>query len=201
MLCLRQDIKDRLGLNSTDTQHDDVIDQILAGFSARADSHTGRTLTAPAAAVTEYYTGLCHLLHLRRYPIISITSVKESWTNDFTNDVTELVEGTDFRQASGGANGIIQKLYGIFAAAFESVQVVYRGGFAAPDAVLTAGETALPADLREAAIMQCSFVFKRRDDIGLEGVSFDGGSFSKFSAMKLLPEVAAVLDSYKRIVF
>ena len=32
-----------------------------------------------------------------------------------------------------------------------------------------------------------------------EGVSFDGGSFSKFSALKLLPEVQAVLDSYKRI--
>ena len=32
----------------------------------------------------------------------------------------------------------------------------------------------MPADLREAAIEQSSFLFKRRDDIGLAGIGFDG---------------------------
>lgn len=198
-LCLRQDVKDRLGKGSSDTEYDDLIDQIIAGFSARADSYTRRTLTATESAVTEYHTGHCHLLHLQNYPIISITSVKESWTSDYVSDVTELTEDADFRQASGGKNGILQRLYGVWPCAFESIQVVYRGGYAEPDAELGDGETALPEDLREAAIVQCTFAFKRRDDLGLSGVSFDGGSFNKFESYKLLPEVQAVLDSYRRI--
>jgi len=199
MLCLRQDIKDRLGIASTDTDHDDVIDQILAGFSARADQVTGRHLSRTSAAVTEYHTGRCDYLQLKRYPVESITSVKEAWDYDFTN-ATALTADTDYRLLGGGDKGLLVRLYGDWCGQPDGVQVVYTGGYAEPDAELGSGQTALPADLREAAIQQCSFIFKRRDDIGLEGVSFDGGSFSKFSALKLLPEVAAVLETYKRIV-
>jgi hypothetical protein len=198
MLCTVQDIKDRFGKKTTETEHDTMLAQIAAGFTARADSFCGRTLLAPAAAVTEYHTGISYLLHLFQYPIISITSVKESWTNDFTNDVTVLVEGTDFRQASGGKNGIIQRLYGTFPTAFESIQVVYRGGYIAAGTTPQTGELAVPNDLREAAIQQCCLLYKRRDDIGLSGVSFEGGGFNKFESIKLLPEVEEVLDSYKR---
>lgn len=197
-LCLRQDLKDRLGIAASDTKHDDVIDQIIAGFSGRADSYTQRVLQKAAAAVTEYYTGDCDRLQLKRYPVVAITSIKESWAYDFDN-ATALAANSDYRLLAGGDKGLLLRLYGSWYTRPDSIQVVYNGGFAEPDAVLGAGETALPGDLREAAILQCSFIFKRRDDIGLSGVSFDGGSMSKFSAVKLLPEVEAVLKNYRRI--
>ena len=79
------------------------------------------------------------------------------------------------------------------------IQVIDRGGYCAAGVSPTGDEVALPDDLREAAIFQCSFLFKRKDDIGLAGVGFDGGSFSKFESLKLLPEVKDTLKSYKRI--
>jgi len=56
----------------------------------------------------------------------------------------------------------------------------------------------MPADLREAAIEQATFLWKRKDDIGLSAVGFEGGSVSKFSAVELLPMVRQILDNYRR---
>lgn len=196
-LCKTADIKARIAIAAADTAYDALIDQIRKGFDAAADKHTGRVLTQPAAAVTEYYTPDNEIFQLVRYPVIAITSIKESYVYDF-DSATALTANSDYR-LMGGGKGLLLRLYGPWCDQPDGVQVVYRGGFAEPDAVLGTGETALPEDLREAAIEQCSFLFKRKDDIGLSGVSFEGGNFSKFSAVKLLPSVEAVLNSYKRL--
>lgn len=199
MLCTVDDLKERL-TEANGTEYDAMLATIIAGFTARANTATGRTLIAQADDTTEYHTGQSDLLRLNNYPIISITSVKESWSKDFedTNEYELLESGEDYRVASAGKNGILERLYTPWAQAFESVQVIYRGGYVAAGETPGDGETAVPADLREAAIQQCSLIFKRRDDIGLSGASFDGGSFSKFQTMKLLDDVQAVLDSYMR---
>ena len=81
----------------------------------------------------------------------------------------------------------------------DSVQVIYKGGYCSAGQAPGAGEYAMPADLREAAIEQATFIFKRKDDIGLAGVSAEGGSISKFSSMDLLPMVKNVLNDYRRL--
>lgn len=194
-LCILQDLKDRLGI--TKTEHDDVLNAIITGFTARADTFCGRSLFAPAADITEYYTGQSKYLQLKQYPVISITSIIESWDYGFNEDA--LTSDTDYRLINSGKKGILSRLYTRWLAMDDSIQVIYLAGFIAAGETPQAGETALPGDLREAAIQQCTFIFKRRDDIGLSGVSFDGGGFQKFSAMKLLPDVADVLTAYRRI--
>lgn len=196
MLCTIADIKDRLGL--TGTTHDAVIEQIVKGFTARAERFCRRGLVAPDADVTEYYTGGTQMLQLMRYPVIAITSVKECWAYNF-DDVDPLTSEQDYRLLGGGQRGLLLRLWSVWPGMFDGVQVVYRGGYCAAGVAPQDGETALPDDLREAAICQCSFVFKRRDDIGLSGVSFAGGSINKFESLKLLPEVEATLKSYQRI--
>lgn len=196
MLCTIADIKARLGL-SDETKHDTLMTRLVAAVSKRADVHTGRILQDTGADVTEYYTPLGEMLQLERYPVVSITSVKESWDHDF-DAATALVADTDYRLLRGGRTGILERLWTCWPTTTEGVQVVYRGGFAAPDAVLGAGETALPDDLREAAILQCCFLFQRRDTLGVTGTSFEGGGH-QYQPVKLLPEVQAVLDSYRRI--
>jgi len=198
MLCTRNDIKDRKGISATDTDHDDVIDQIILGFLSRAESYTARTLIVTAADVTEFLTGGTEYIQLTRYPVVDITSIKIAYDFDF-DSADALTANTDYRVLRGGNKGVILRCVGIWPMAHESIQALYRGSYCAAGVTPSAGEVALPDDLREAAIIQCSFLFNRKDDIGLAGVSFAGGGFSKFEAVKLLPEVESILKSYRRI--
>jgi hypothetical protein len=203
MLCTVKDIKDRLGLTDEQTDHDAVIAQIIAGFTSLADRMTNRVLLATEEDVLEYYTGGTALLQVRRYPILTITSVKESETGDF-DEAAALIEGDDWRLVSKGLSGVIRRLWGLWSPEIDGIQIVYRGGYAAAGAEeqedgLPDGEIAMPADLREAAIKQCSMEFQRRDDLGISGTTFEGGGFNKFTDMQMLPVVRDVLESYRRI--
>lgn len=194
-ICTLADVRDRLGLSDTD--HDPVISRIITGLESVFNNYCNRTLVANAADVTEYYTGAGPHLMLRRTPVISITSIKEAWDYDFDN-ADALVANTGYRIVAGGKNGIVYRVNIAWRDTVDGVQVIYRGGYCAAGQSPGSGETAMPADLREAAIEQATFLFKRRDDIGLSSVGHDGGSINKFSAMKLLPMVADILKNYKR---
>jgi hypothetical protein len=195
MLCTLQDIKDRLAISDTD--YDSMITAIIAGITGIFEGHCQRPLVITAADIVENYTGLSNYLKLNRYPVVSITSIIETW--DYSFDETPLTANTDYRLINVGKNGLLYRLYMSWRDLADSIQVTYRGGYTAAGDVPGEGETAIPDALKEAAILQCCFVFKRRDDIGLSAVSFDGAGFQKFSAIKLLPMVSDVLNSYRRI--
>ncbi len=194
-VCTTDDVKTRLGISDSD--YDVMIAAIIAGLTGRFDAFCGRTLLQTAADVIEYYTGLGQYLQLNRYPLIAITSVKEAWDRDFDN-ADALTAEEDYWPMSLGKNGILYRNMTRWPVRPDSIQVIYRGGYAAAGEEAGSSETALPAEIREAAIMQASLVFKRRDDIGLSGVGFEGGSMNKFQAMKLLPDVEDVLKQYRR---
>jgi len=196
-ICTLADIKDRIGIPTANTDNDATINTIISSLAAIFDTFTGRNLIV-SAAVTEYYTCYTNQLKLKRYPVAQITSIKEAYDYDFDSK-DALTANIDYRLINSGAKGIICRLYGTWSMFPDSVQVIYRGGYAAAGATPGTGETALPADLREAAIEQASFIYKRRNDIGLTAQSFDGGSIDKFSAMKLLPMAKDILDSYRRL--
>jgi hypothetical protein len=197
MLCTLADIKTRLG--DLGTEYDAMLTRMIASFAAIADAHTGRTLIAPAAAVTEYYTGCGAYLQLKSYPLVAVTSIKEAFDYDFTN-ASALVLNTDYRPLDGGLRGVLFRLpYLDWCDYPDAIEVKHRSGYCAAGVTPSTGETALPDDLREAAIEQVSFIFKRRDDIGLSSNSMQGGSINVFSSMDLLPLVKAILDKYRRI--
>ncbi|HIJ66810.1 MAG TPA: hypothetical protein HPP51_00805 [Planctomycetes bacterium] len=194
-ICTLADVKTRLGITETDS--DELLNRIIAGIEQYFNSYTYRVLILNSTDATEYYTGCGDHIHLKRYPVKSITSIKESIDYDFDN-ATALTSNTDYRLLGGGKDGIIYRMYGEFYSTPDSVQVVYAGGYVAAGQTPGEGETSVPDDLREAAIEQASFLFKRKNDIGLASVGFDGGSVSKFSAIKLLPMVEQVLKKYRR---
>jgi hypothetical protein len=195
MLCTLDDIKTRLGIGS---EFDAMLTRMIDSFHAIAKTYTGRTLIAPAASATEYYTGLGQFLQVMAYPIISITSIKEASDYDYTN-ADALVVNTEYRLVNLGLKGVIYRTWGTWLDLPDSVQLVYRGGYCAAGVTPSTGEFELPADLREAAIEQVSFLFKRRDDIGVSSNSFQGGSINVFASMDLLPMVKQVLESYRRL--
>lgn len=196
-ICTLSDVKDRLGIESTDNDHDATLNRILTGIEAIFNGYTGRSLIVNAADVTEYYTGLSNYLQLARYPIVSVTSIKESYDYDF-DSATALTANTDYRQVKGGKNGVLYRTFTSWLTLEDGIEIVYRGGYCAAGLTPGTGEVAMPADLREAAIQQSSLIFKRKDDIGLSGAGFKGESFNKFTAMTLLPMVKDTLDRYRR---
>ena len=194
-ICTLADVKERLGL--ADTEYDLAINRIIVGLEAIFNTETRRQLLVTATDVTDYYAGMGGILQIKRYPIVSVTSIKEALDFDFAS-ATALIADTDYRQLTNGENGMLYRLYKNWSQVPDSIQLLYRGGYCSAGQTPGEGEFALPADLREAAIEQASFIFKRRDDIGLSGVGFEGGSLSKFSAMKLLPMVEDILKNYRR---
>lgn len=194
-ICTLADVKDRLGIS--DTESDAAINRIISSLEAIFDGRTKRKLLVNAADVTEYYAGLGTLLQLARYPLVSITSVKIAYDYDF-DSADALTADSGYRKITGGKNGILYRINLNWPEKHDAIQVIYRGGYCSAAQSPGAGEIALPADLREAAIEQASFIFKRKDDIGLSGIGFEGGSINKFSAIDLLPMVKKVLDTYRR---
>ncbi|RKY12658.1 MAG: hypothetical protein DRP65_00435 [Planctomycetota bacterium] len=194
-ICTLADVKERLGI--TDTDHDQTLNRILLGIESLFDGFTGRSLLLTPIDVTEYYTGCGPQLQLKRYPVISVTSIKQALDYDF-DSATALTADSDYRLINNGKDGILYSMYAPWFSTLDCIQVIYRGGYCAAGLSPGPGETAMPADLREAAIEQATFIFKRKDDIGLAGVGFEGGSISKFSAIKLLPMVEQILKKYRR---
>jgi hypothetical protein len=195
MLCTLDDIKTRLGIGS---EFDAMLTRLIDSFAAIAKTYTGRTLIAPAADATEYYTGLGQFLQVMAYPIIAVTSIKEAADYDYTN-AEALTANTDYRLVNGGLKGVLYRTWGNWLDLPDAVQITYRGGYCAAGVTPSTGEHELPADLREAAIEQVCFIFKRRDDIGLSSNSFQGGSINVFASMDLLPMVKQILETYRRL--
>lgn len=197
MLCTVAQIKTRLG--ETSSEHDALLLDIVGKATALIEAYCSRTLIVTAADVTETYTGRGPFLQVDRYPIVSVTSIKEAWDYDFAN-VDALIVNTSYRLIAGGRKGIIKRLCADWLDIDDAVQVVYRGGYTAAGETPGPGEIALPEDLVEAAIEQSLFLYQRKGrDIGTSGHKFEGGGFDVVENSELLKSVARILDrSYKR---
>ena len=197
--CTLADVKTRLGQTATD--FDDIINSIITGIDGAFENYVKRPLLMTDDDVIENFGAdqSWRRLLMNRYPIISITSIKEADNYDFDN-ATALVENTDYRVVNQGLKGIILRIDTDWLAGEDIIEVKYRGGYCGADEAASEGEYVLPADLREAAIVQVCFMFKRKDDIGLSGISEQQSSITKFTDVDFLPMVKQTLDDpkYKR---
>lgn len=194
-ICTLADVKDRLGLSTT--EDDTLISRIITGLESIFNNFTSRKLVLNAIDETIYRAGNGPRLSLERYPIVNITSIKEAVDYDFDN-ADALVANTDYRHISN--TGMIYRLCRqSWPGVEDCIEIKYRGGYVSAGQVPAAGELAMPADIREAAIEQASFMYKRRNDPGVTTNSFDGSSITT-SAMDLLPIVKETLKIYKRLI-
>lgn len=76
---------------------------------------------------------------------------------------------------------------------FNALKVSYTGGMAADT---TSFVTAYP-DVTQAVELQVAFLYQRRNDLGVQSISGDGGSVS-MAPMELLPMVRTILDNHRR---
>lgn len=195
-LCTLADVKDRLTI--TDSSHDSQLNRIISSTSSMFDSYCQRPLLYFAPA-TEYYSSDSKFLLLKRYPIIAIDSVKVALDYNFAS-AESLTNGTGFFALHGGQTGELIRIDGSrwHGSLPGSIEVTYHGGYCPAGVEPADGQYLLPADLREAAILQSCFIFQRRDAVGVKSSSFNGASFDSYSPMALLPIATETLDNYKR---
>lgn len=202
MLCTLAQLKARMGVAVSDD--DALLTAIITGVSARLARACGRQTPdgAPClekTSVTEVLSAIDNdqrVLMLRAFPVVSITSIKEGLYNDFS-DSDALVAGTSYHVEL--ARGILHRIGGAWLRGPQTVQAIYVGGYTAAGDTPGAGETALPGDLVDAAVQQCQYLASRRDEMGATGIDAgQGGGVTWASAYKLLPDVAAVCETFRR---
>lgn len=127
-------------------------------------------------------------VNLRRFPIVSVQSVKESSTGDFTG-VTAL-SATDLSTPAQGRIGALRHRTRPFTKG--DLQVTYTGGIAKSTG-------AVPPALRNAATRLAAFLAKRAQDIGLTQVTAKDSSVSIF-ATDMPKDVEHVFDQWRRLL-
>ena len=76
-LCTLSDVRNRCGYETTTTEDDTAILDIIRGVSVQFDTYTCRTLLLNATDATEYFDGGDNIISVPRYPIVSVTSLTE----------------------------------------------------------------------------------------------------------------------------
>lgn len=190
-LCQLASLKARLDIEAANTDDDDILTNAIAAVSARFDRECNRTLARGAAVVYEFAAEEREILP-PRYPIetVSAFAVKSNETDGFEtqSDVTYRIRG-----------GVVIELDVALGTRAQIGRVTYTGGYVLPGSTATGVQTALPADLREAAIEQCAYWYQNRNRLGLVSVSGSDASIQQFAQLDLLPNVKQVLSLHRRI--
>lgn len=131
MLATRQQVKDRMKLLSTDTEHDAVIDVILRNVSDMLAREAGRVVDGVAclerSTVVETFSPEPGdmFIRLTARPVVSITSITEA-VHGAHSAATALVNLTDYY--TNLARGRVVRI-GRWPAGAETVRVTYVGGY------------------------------------------------------------------------
>lgn len=190
-LCQLSVVKARLAIDQANTDEDLILTNAIAAVSARFDRECNRTLARGAGVTCEFNAEEREILP-PRYPIESVSAfaVKSNETDGFEaqSDVTYRIRG-----------GVVIELDAALGTRAQIGRVTYTGGYVLPGSTATGVQTALPADLREAAVEQVAYWFQNRDRLGLVSVSGADASVQQFATLDLLPNVKSVLALHRRI--
>lgn len=139
------DVKNRLGIASSSTSDDSVLNEIIRATAATIERVSGRPLRRRHGQI-ERLSGGSRTVRLSASPIAKIHYIRESTSRDFTDpdNYTELVEGTDFimEAAEGqrpGETGVLRRLnrnwMGDEVDRAGQIQALYTGGYKTDDEV------------------------------------------------------------------
>lgn len=175
---------------------DDLIASLITDVSAQAEKHMGRVAEIPGTDRADYFDvewdGQRHF-PLKAWPATSITDVRYDPDADFGSET--ILPATAWLDITGDSeNDGLLSLRTRLRAADHSLKVNYKGGMAADTAAFVA---AYP-DVAGAVDAQVFFFLQRRDTLGIESVSGEGGSITNLSDIRWLPHVRRILDYHRR---
>ena len=190
MLTQLSTLKNRLGIDQFDLQHDAMLTNAIKAVSAQFDKECNRTLARTANATLEFSAEETEI-RLASYPLESVAKfeLKSNETDGWAQQ-----SSVEFLIRRNCVISLAARL-GTFR---QQARVTYTGGYVLPGSTPSAGQTALPDDLEQAAVEQAAFWFQNRDKLGLIRNRPDKGTYQQFAQLDLLPNVKLVLKRYER---
>ncbi len=194
MLTQLSTVKSRLALVVTD--YDDLLTNAIKAVSARFDKECNRTL-ARTASVTHEFDATDTEVMPPCYPVESVTKfeLKSNETDGWSEQtgVQYLIRRQCIISLSVPFNSQPSTLNSPALA-----RVTLTGGYVLPGTTPSAGQTALPDDLEQAAVEQIAYWFRNRENTGLLRSWPHDGTYQAFFQSYLLLEVRSVLKKYER---
>lgn len=197
----------RTYLNFTSTNQDTLLGELIEQVSEDIQNYCDRIFTRGTDTL-EYPIGGGQYLSLKRFPIVSIAHIRYNIDGDFSDSADDISsddykysaslkdEGLVFLKRSKLRVQLSNKTYNsgyVWPDDPDSLEVKYTGGYTD-----TAGVLDVPDDLKKACIMQTAYLFDRRKSLGTRNLSGQEGSLNYEGIYEFLPNVAGVLDKYKR---
>jgi hypothetical protein len=185
-------LKAYLGPGFEGDQNDGLLELLIDSVTVMFDSHLGRTL-AKTTYANLYFDGTGkENLYLPNWPVISITSIYE--------DDVLLTEGVDSDYVLYADIGILKRVSGAWLKGLKTVKTTLVAGYVVQGAAPLAGETALPANVKLACMIQVAREWKKTQgsEWGESSRTFPDGSTTRIER-GLLKEVEEILDHYRRI--
>ncbi len=174
-----------------------LLDIIVTSVSARIQTYLNRNLTL--ANYTEHFNAGYgrKKFYVSAYPIV----IDNDRPFILTDNGSQMTLNSDFFLRED--EGLIEMNTAPVFIVPNQIKVVYYGGYPIIDdsTSLNDGTLAVPDDIKLAVYMQCSYMYKRRNDLGLTSINIGGGGFSiaKMPAVELLPEVKSILRNFRHV--
>ena len=194
MLTQLSTVKARLALTLTD--YDSLLTSAIKAISDRFDKETNRILARTTTATHEFDANDTEILP-PCFPIESVTKfeLKSNETDGWSEQtgVQYLLRQQCVISLSVPLNSQSSTLNSPALA-----RVTLTGGYVLPGTTPSAGQTALPDDLEQAAVEQVAYWFQNRDKLGLKTIWPHEGTYENFTQSNLLLSVKATLKRYER---
>ncbi len=191
MLTQLSTIKSRLALITTD--YDDLLTNAIRAVSTRFDKETNRTFSRTTTATHEFDADGTEILP-PCYPVESVTKfeLKSNETDGWSEQTG--VQYLIRRQCVISLSAPLRTPN----SALCTARIQYAGGYVLPGTSPSAGQTALPDDLEQAAVEQVAYWFRNRENTGLLRSWPHDGTYQAFLQSDLLLEVRSLLKKYER---
>src|SRR2546426_11037817 len=152
MLTQLATVKSRLALTVTD--YDDLLTNAIRAVSTRFDKETNRTLSRTTMATHEFDAADTEILP-RCYPVESVTKfeLKSNETDGWSEQT-----GVQYLIRRQCVISLQSPTWHLLTSA-RLARVTYTGGYVLPGSTPSAGQTALPDDLEQAAVEQVAYWF------------------------------------------
>mgnify|MGYP001222820502 CR=1 FL=1 len=178
----------------SDTQHDRMLELIINGVSDIVQTHLNRYLLK--AEYTHYFEAdnLRKAFYLPAYPV---DLINELFTVTIDDDEQTIDDDYYVREEEGLIVFYLPPIY----THPKNIKVVWTGGYETiDDSSDDDGSLAVSDTIKLAVCLQCSYVYRRRNDIGVSTLVLPDGSIKKSSkAYRLLPEVVSMLENHRRV--
>lgn len=177
-------VRSWLRLETDQTGDNDLIDTFIDGVEKKFKTISGRALVS--ASFTEVVNGKnTASVGLINTPITAVASVTVGGVT-----IPSASTATDFGYQFSETRVYILNANRGFTTGNRNISIVYTGGYSG---------AAMPNDLREAALVQVIYEYKKRDRIGESDQNLGDGQTIKLSTDELLPQVKETVMRYRKI--